>query len=183
MVMREEYVVDRKIGEKRYRIENVPPGQQDDRVSAKISCSLDGWSYEGAPNPRRVDLCLVCYLVQKKRLSSVQLRWCANIGLNFGLKGPEIFGLEGDYEAASEEMVTTLHRRMKRLAEELTKSADRMVMNMARRSTREDDVRVFTWIAVAPSNAGLFGGVQDALSSVRNAAHELNPFHQNDDDD
>lgn len=181
-VVEEMDVVDRKISGKEYRIEHVPPGQRDDRVTAKIVCALDGWSYEGEPNPKRVDLCIVYYLVQKKSLSHAQLRWCANIGLNFGLKGSEVFGLDGDYETASEETLVVIHARVKRLTEALARSGDRMVIDMAKRSLRsQDGPRVFSWIN--PSTAGLFGGVQEALSGMATIAHRLNPLRRDSDDD
>ncbi len=175
-------VFDRKIGGKEYRIEHVPPGQRDDRVSATITCNLDGWSYEGEPNPRRADLCIVYYLVQKKNLSPVQLRWCANIGLDFGLKGSEVFDLDGDFEKASEKTLVVIHARVKRLTEVLARSGDRMVIDMAKRSLRKQGgPRIFTWIS--PSTTGLFGGVQEALSGMATIAHRLNPLRRDSDDD
>jgi hypothetical protein len=181
MAMREEDVADRKIGGKDYRIQQVPPGQRDDRVSAKIICTLDGWSYEGEPNPKRVDLCIAYHLLQKREINSAQLRWCASIGLGFALKAPEVFGFDADYDTALESVSDVLRSRVKLVTDELVKVADRMVANMARRSKRENGTRIFNWMA--PSGSGLFEGVKEAFSSATTVAHQLNPFHRSDDDD
>lgn len=181
MGIKEYDAVDKTVEGKDYRVDNIPPGERETRVTAAIACRKDGWSYEGSPNPKRAELCIAYYLAHKRQPTAGQLRWCASIGLGFGLSWQTVFDVVGDADKLSDVQLSVLHARILLIVEELVRLGDRNVANMARRSTKDakTSARVFPW--VAPSPSGILKGVNDALEGIKTGIHSVAHFADDDD--
>ncbi|MFO0764682.1 MAG: hypothetical protein U0487_01385 [Patescibacteria group bacterium] len=182
MAITEYDVVDKTVEGKEYRVDKIPPGERDSRVSAAILCRSDGWSYEGSPNPKRAELCIAYYLAHKTKPTAAQLRWCASIGLGFGLSWQSIFDIAAaDPDKLNDVQLGTLHVRVKAVIEELVRLGDRNVANMARRSSKagKDMSRIFPW--VQPSSSGVLRGVSQALETMKTGIHNVAHFADEED--